>query len=550
MLEVLMKRWVPQIIAYIVMLGLAAGGYFLTMGMMDSIYAYRSPIHSDPPVAGASVGEPLARQVVVVLIDGLRLDTSLDADVMPNLGSLRQYGAFATMHSQAPSYSEPSYSVIFTGAWPSLSDGPAFNDEYEDIPTWTQDNLFSAVARSGGSTAISGYYWFEKLVPQFTVKQSFYTPGEDQAADREVVDQALLWLESANHRLVLIHLDQVDYAGHHEGGSASEGWLNAAARTDALLGEILESVDLSQDAILVISDHGHILMGGHGGADPDILVQPFVLAGKNIVPGDYGDVDMVDVASTLAVLMGTNLPASSQGQVRTAMLDLDVDQLSALALATRDQQTQLVNKYAAAIQAPAPDLTKAETVSDFQAILSALQQNRLTRERLPRFGLALLTAAIAIFLIIRFQKKEAFWLLLGGLAGPLIFLARYALIDGLPFSFSAVPGVMEFVVYIAKATITGILFAWAGIALLRGWFRRTPWEAARQSLWLSAATLITALLSVLAGFAWNGLFANWILPDMTLALITLLFLVHALLIAASAPLLSLLAAGFSAMRKR
>ena len=90
------------------------------------------------------------------------------------------------MTSRPPSFSEPGYSCLFIGAWPDVSDGPAVNLDYELIPTWTQDNLFSAANRAGLKTAISGFNWFQKLVPQDAVSVSFYTAGEDQAADRQV----------------------------------------------------------------------------------------------------------------------------------------------------------------------------------------------------------------------------------------------------------------------------------------------------------------------------------------------------------------------------
>jgi len=61
------------------------------------------------------------------------------------------------MHSRPPSYSQPGYSTLLVGAWPDLNDGPAFNLEYEDIPTFTQDDLFTAAHRAGLKTAISAF---------------------------------------------------------------------------------------------------------------------------------------------------------------------------------------------------------------------------------------------------------------------------------------------------------------------------------------------------------------------------------------------------------
>ena len=88
-------------------------------------------------------------------------------------------------------YSEPSYSVIFTGAWPNLSDGPAFNEDYENIPTGLQDNLFAAVGRIGQDLqlyqVITGLKTCTAISGQAIV---LHTRRGLQSADREVVDQA------------------------------------------------------------------------------------------------------------------------------------------------------------------------------------------------------------------------------------------------------------------------------------------------------------------------------------------------------------------------
>ena len=325
-----MKKHLPLFLGVCACLLIAAGAYVWTSRLMDSVYAYRSLLHDAPPAPGEPLGAPLTRRVVFVLIDALREDTSLKPDVMPFLNELRGRGASATIHSRPPSYSQPGYSTLLTGAWPDVSDGPTINLDYAEIPTWTQDDLVSAVQRAGRKAAVSGYYWFEKLIPQAAVDASFYTPGEDAAADRAVVDAALPWLKANDHPFVLIHIDQVDYAGHHEGGPADPRWDAAARRADDLLAEIAAALDLSKDALFVASDHGQIDRGGHGGQDPITLVEPWVLAGAGVKPGSYGDVAQVDVAPMLAALLGVNIPATTQGRTRTEMLTLTPEQTAVI----------------------------------------------------------------------------------------------------------------------------------------------------------------------------------------------------------------------------
>ncbi len=333
------------------------------------------------------------RRLVFVLVDALREDTSLKPEVMPYLNGLRQQGAWATMHSRPLSYSEPGYATLLVGAWPDLHDGPAANLEYADIPTFTQDNLFSAAHRSGLKTAISGYYWFEKLVPQDAVDASFYTPGEDRLADEQVVAAAMPWLETDSYQLILIHLDQVDYAGHHEGGPLDPRWDEAARRADDLIRQIGATLDLSQDTLVVLSDHGQIDRGGHGGDEAVTLTEPFVLAGAGVKPGRYPDIQMVDVAPTLAALLGANLPASTQGRPLVEMLALTPGQVADLQARSTAQQAGLLAAYSQAIgeQIAAP---ADGSVASAQRVMDEARSRRLNRERLPRLLLAAILALI------------------------------------------------------------------------------------------------------------------------------------------------------------
>ena len=301
---------------------LALGGGLWAFGSIDGISSYRSPLKDRPPAPDVTTGRPFARQVVFVLIDALRYDTSLDPQTMPELNRLRAVGASARMTSRTPSYSQPGYSTLLTGAWPDLNDGPAINVDTEQIWPFTQDNLFSSARRDGLTTAVSGFNWFERLIPSDAVSASYYTAGEDNAADRAVVDAALPWLRDGRYNLVLIHIDQVDFAGHHEGGPRDPRWDQAANRADGMVAEIAAAMDLKRDVLFICSDHGQIDRGGHGGQDPIVLEEPFILAGKGVRPGTYGSVQMVDVAPTLAAILGMNQPAIAEGKPQTQLMNL------------------------------------------------------------------------------------------------------------------------------------------------------------------------------------------------------------------------------------
>lgn len=516
----------------------AAGAYFWASSLMDSLYAYRSPLRDNPPPAGAPLGQPQVRRVVFVLIDALRLDTSLNPQVMPVLDRLRSQGARATMHSRPPSYSEPGYSVLLTGAWPELSDGPAINLDYPKIWTITQDNLFSAVHRSGLKTAISAYYWFEKLIPQDAVDAHFYTPGEDRLADRQVVDAALPWLRSGDFHLVLIHIDQVDYAGHHEGGPRSPNWDAAASRADALLGEILAMLDLSQDVVFVCSDHGQIDRGGHGGNEPIVLLEPFVLAGAHVKAGDYGDVKMVDVAPTLAALLGANLPASAQGQALTEMLDLPAAYIQSVQDAEAVQQQNLVEAYGAAISHPVDLPADARTVSAFQQALEAARDARSHAERLPRAALALGIVMLLIGILIWRRSRMLVWMLIGAVVFQVAFHLRYDLLDRLTYSLSWVPDANTMIVYMATTSLAALLAGWLVFALGSRVLRLGARAAAEATLGFALVTIALLSLPVLFSYAWNGALITWMLPEFTSSYLGLLGLIQGLAAAVGGILLT------------
>lgn len=531
-------------------LALAVGAYFFATGLMDSLFAYRSPLKDNPPAAGQPLGTALTRRIVFVLVDALREDTSRKSETMPFLAELRQQGAWATMHSRPPSYSEPGYTTLLTGAWPDLNDGPPINLDYEEIPTFTQDDLFSAASRAGLKTAVSGYYWFEKLIPQGAVSASFYTPGEDQAADREVVDAALTWLDDPGYQLVLIHIDQVDYAGHHEGGAQDPNWDAAAKRSDDLIREMAAKLDFSQDTLLVLSDHGQIDRGGHGGQDAITLVEPFILVGKGVKPGEYPDMQMVDVAPTLAALLGASIPASSQGHVHTEMLTFTAEQVQTIQSALQVQQAGLLRAFQAATGKELPAVEEAgDPVAAHQAALErAYSFSGLLGERLPR---AISSFVILVLIGITFYRMRGrlwLWMVGSALLYMLLFNLRYAILDKRTYSLSSVLSANELILYAAVTALIALLVGWLVFALGTRTFQQKPAASAERVLDWTLVTLALLALPVLWSYTLNGMFVTWRLPGFTSMFLGFLSLLQILFIGALGPLLAGVTALISRLR--
>jgi hypothetical protein len=527
-----MKKIAPFIIGILICVIVMVASYFWASGLMDSVYAYRSPLHSSPPLPGDASGKPNTRSFVIVLIDALRYDTSQKADVMPYLNQLRSEGASALMHSRPPSYSEPGYSVILTGAWPDLSDGPAINLDYADIPTFTQDDIFSAAHRAGMQTAISAFDWFEKLIPQQAVSESFYTAGEDQAADRQVTDAALPWLQDGKYQLVLIHLDQVDYAGHHEGGPIDPRWNAAATRADGLLKEIATSMDLTKDTLLVISDHGQIDIGGHGGQDPIILMEPFVLVGKGVIPGKYGDVQMVDVAPTIAAMLGTNIPATTQGHPLIAMFDFTLTQVDNINKTLAAQQSGLVLAYQKAIGHQVTVAQSSDIVSASQAGMDAAKESVLASQQIPRGILAFIFVFLFVTLAGWYAKPYYKWTLIGVIGYLLVFNIKYILIDHKTYSLSSVIDATNLITSTALTTLIALFISWLLVILGTRIYQLKPRKAADLTLKFIFTTLSFLSIPIFIHYVINGAIVTWSLPNFLFSFLGLIFLIQTLMVAA------------------
>ncbi len=526
-----MKKVVWFILGILACLVIAGGAYFWATGLISSLYNYRSPLHSNPPAAGQPVGPIITHKVIMVLIDALRNDTSLKPEVMPFLNELRQQSAVATMHSRPPSYSEPGYSVLLTGAWPDISDGPAMNLDYVDIPTWTQDNLFSAAHRASLKTAVSGYNWFEKLIPHDTVTASFYTPGEDNAADQEVLSAALPMLDGP-YQFVLIHIDQVDYAGHYEGGPRDPRWDAAARRSDDLLREIVTKLDLKQDTVLVLSDHGQIDRGGHGGQESIVLIEPFVMAGAGIKPGHYPDIQMVDVAPTIAVLLGTNIPASNEGHVLTDMFNLNTVQRTTIQAALKTQQGLLFTDYTKAIGETSKVAQSIDVVTATQVAMDKARFDRLFRDQTWRGLFALILAVIPAAIMVIRKDRKVLWLLGGSLLYVLLFNLRYSVLSGRTYSLSSVASQTDIIMFTAITAAIEFSLVWLVVLLILHAFQQGPFRAAGSALSFTLMTIYILSLPILLSFALNGVFITWTLPDFLTMFLGFLFVLQSLIIAA------------------
>jgi Type I phosphodiesterase / nucleotide pyrophosphatase len=90
-------------------------------------------------------------------------------------------------------------------------------------------------------------------------------------------------------RLSFVYLGAVDTAGHLAG--AGDVYRAAALATDRRVGTLLAAVRSRPSfakegwTVVVVTDHGHLDAGGHGGREPEVATAWAAAAGPGIVPG-------------------------------------------------------------------------------------------------------------------------------------------------------------------------------------------------------------------------------------------------------------------------
>lgn len=526
-----------RVLAAIVCLLVAAGAYVGATGLLGSLYDFRSPMSTVPEQAAAPLGAAApaqSRRVVAVLVDGLRVDTAADIATMPFLAELRARGASATMGVRTPSYSVPGWTVLMTGAWTELHGGLAMNPpDVSAAPAWVEDSIFRAAHDAGLRTGVSGTDWFAPLIPTADLTTCFFVHEETDAADQASTDAAIRMIEGDQVDFLLLHLNEVDHAGHYSGGGDSAGWRAAASKADARLRAVASSLDLTRDTLVVFSDHGHLDQGGHGGPEDVVVRSPLVLAGSGVRAGatignasaatrDPMTIDaaQTDLAPTLAALLGTRVLRAAQGQALTGLLTMDSAATDSLHQAQATQQNDLLRRYAAAIGvspgAPGTAVTPidpANPTAAYQAALSALRADRLGSERLARLWpatIVLLVAMLSVALWWRRNPRRVRWALAGAAAYLVVFHGYYWGLARRTYSLSSVLSATEIIVATATATTLGLLAAWFVAFLGERPGRR---GSAGTVAGVGYAVLLTLAVPVLVGVVLGGWTVTWMLPD-------------------------------------
>lgn len=426
-----------------------------------------------PEALSGPAGPRLARRVVFVMIDGLRLDASYGRQF---LDSLRDRGVDATARSHFPTMSRPNYVTLVTGVEPKWS-GVRTNDH--DRPVLLDSMM--ARARAQGLRVAFVAQSGDGLPTMFPddLDEGGLAPWPGGA------ERALANALARGDELILWWILDVDDAGHAFGG-ASPQYRLAMRRVDDRLRSVLgaDKINLGQDTVVVVADHGHIDQGGHGGMEDEVVDVPLIVAGAGVRPGaTISDAHLIDIAPTVCALLG--LPAPSQAQGRVLVEALDVAPGVALALAAADQARR------------ARIVPLMNEVEDEASRLSwSVRKRRVASVAFLLVGWMVATWLMAGRGILRIDRRV---LLIAVPAFPLTFYSMLVVFENW-LSPSVLP---------PEANVTSKLFKYGGVAavthLIAAWYALSGRSVPRERLAAAAGLVMLGLILALApaGLAWT-----------------------------------------------
>jgi len=315
------KRWLVFLLSFSI-LSVVINGYFLTKAY-SSYLDYTNPYSYAPlrPFISLEPNNitPLAKQVLIFLVDGLRYD--ILRQINPgNISRLINEGTEFTNAQCFPflSVSFPGACAIGTGANPWVSQ--VVSNEYQG--NVTIDSIFWVANRHGKTSAVVGTGLISQLFRNnlnYVVDEKFLRSDEWAANFIREHSPTLMW----------VHLADVDNVAH-EHGALSPNYFNAIRVADAQIGRVLQTYNvtgiLDSTLVLVTSDHGHVDGGGHGGTEPEVLHIPLILWRPGVVKGHFKvnyTVYQDSIAPTISAIMGWEIPTDASGRVLFDALILD-----------------------------------------------------------------------------------------------------------------------------------------------------------------------------------------------------------------------------------
>ncbi|MBW2461529.1 MAG: hypothetical protein JRH11_07770, partial [Deltaproteobacteria bacterium] len=300
-----------------------------------------------------------------------------------------------------PTLSQPYYHALFTGV-PPRGSGVRRNQQGQ---RQVFDALPDRVRHAGGTVSFvtEDNDWMAVF---------FAAEGDGDAHGPDALDGPLAELLAeigggAGPTLSLIHVLSVDESAHDHGVD-SAAHRRALALAERVTREVAEAT-FGRTLLAVVSDHGHIGPGGHGGDEPEVRRVPLILVGDGV---PHARVDRAlaveELAPTFASWMGVPPPRA----------------------AVAPPATEVAGAF---VVDPAPATRRGALLTEATALEAKARRSRL--------GWLLPVVALLVLMGLGATKRSFGGFDIGSLLAPvLVFvgvLGAHQVILGRPFTMSA-----------------------------------------------------------------------------------------------------------------
>ncbi|CCK25343.1 type I phosphodiesterase/nucleotide pyrophosphatase [Streptomyces davaonensis JCM 4913] len=261
-----------------------------------------------------------AHRVLVVGIDGVRLDT-LNRLPTPHLDTLAAEGFLRPVEvdAQTPTMSGPCWATVVTGV--TVARHGVWSNDFTGHRLDVFPDFATRLTAQGGLRTFVAAGWQPLMQahaggPLFAApsRSVYISPTEDtpeawEHCDEQITDAAVrLLADPADDTAAsFVYLGAPDETAHFLG--CGEPYEAAIRRADARLGRLLEAVRSrpsypdEQWTVLVVTDHGHVDAGGHGGRTETERTAWLAAAGPGIGAPARG-LRHVDVAAQVFAALG------------------------------------------------------------------------------------------------------------------------------------------------------------------------------------------------------------------------------------------------------
>jgi Sulfatase len=280
------------------------------------------PGYPTEPTRDVNDGAPLAERVIVIVIDGCRLDRFHEAE-KPYLEKMMALGTvYESVETTYPARTVVCFSSMLTGAAPERH-GIASNLVLK--LGLKVESVFDVLRRRGKVGRLVG---IAHLIDAFGDDVASVTSvAHNDKIDQNLIAAAKRELERHDPDLLVLQLLAVDQNGHTRGTYYPE-YVECIGITDGLIEEFMgwceERGYLQNAAVILMADHGQGRgIGAHGHLSEGERFVPFAMWGSGIAQGRVASEprSILDLAPTISYFLGVEPPKGSTGRVLTEALD-------------------------------------------------------------------------------------------------------------------------------------------------------------------------------------------------------------------------------------